>query len=64
MAHKVDHTDRNWFIIYSVAFIFGLVWAMVGDSNTKILFVTVTFGLFLYSGIKMELNALKAHKAH
>lgn len=61
---KQSQIDKNWFVIYSVMLVFGLVWTMVGESNMKIVFVTVAFGLFLYSGIKMELNALHAKKAH
>lgn len=61
---KQSQIDKNWFVIYSVMLVFGLVWAMIGDSNMKIVFVTAAFGLFLYSGIKMELNALHAKKAH
>ena len=64
MAMKKDQTDKNWFIIYSVMFVFGLVWALIGETDAKLPFVTLAFGLFLYSGVKMELNALHAKKAH
>ncbi|MBU0632807.1 hypothetical protein KKA17_09180 [bacterium] len=59
---KQSQIDKNWFIIFSVMLVFGIVWAMIGDSSAKIVFVTVAFGLFLYAGVKMELNAF--HAAH
>ena len=61
---KKSQSDKNWFIIFSVMFAFGLVWAIVGDEWTKVAFATLSFELFLYSGIKMELNALHSKKAH
>ncbi|WP_345991331.1 hypothetical protein [Sulfurimonas sp. HSL-1716] len=59
---KQSQIDKNWFIVFSVMFIFGIVWAMIGDSSAKIVFAALSFGLFLHSGIKMELNA--RHAAH
>ena len=61
---KKSQKDKNWFIIFSVMFVFGLIWAIVGDEWTKVLFVTISFALFIYSGITMELNALHSKKAH
>lgn len=61
---KSSHKDKNWFIIFSVIFVFGLVWAIVGDEWIKVAFATLSFALFIYSGIKMELNALHSKKAH
>ncbi len=60
---KQSQIDKNWFIIFSVMLVFGLVWAAVGESHIKIVFVTIAFGLFLYSGIKMEQNARNAAHA-
>lgn len=59
---KQSQIDKNWFVIFSVMLVFGLVWVAIGESYTKIVFVTIAFGLFLYSGIKMEQNAI--HAAH
>lgn len=61
---KSSHKDKNWFMIFSVMFVFGLVWAIVGDEWAKVAFATLSFALFIYSGIKMELNALHSKKAH
>lgn len=61
---KQNKNDKNWFIVASVTFAFGLIWALVGDEVSKIAYATVSFGFFLYTGIKMELNALHTQKAH
>ena len=62
--HNNNSNDKNLFVIASVMFIFGLVWAMIGDEATKALFATVSFGFFIYAGVKMELNTLHSKKAH
>jgi hypothetical protein len=55
-------SDRNWFIVFSVALIFGIVWTFVGDSVMKVVYTTLAFMFFIHSGITMELNA--HHAAH
>lgn len=64
MSTAQSQKDKNWFVIYSVMLLFGIVWAIIGETDAKLPFVTLAFGLFLYSGVKMELNALHAKKAH
>lgn len=54
-------TDRSWFIVFSITLIFGIVWTMVGDNISKIIFVTVAFALFLNAMIKMEMTFRKLH---
>lgn len=54
-------TDRSWFIVMSIALIFGIVWTIVGDSLTKVVFVTVAFAFFLNAMINMEMSARKLH---
>jgi len=49
--------DRNWFIIFSVAFVFGIVWTMLGDSAAKLIYTVIAFALFIHSGITMEIHA-------
>jgi len=49
--------ERSWFIVFSVAFIFGLIWTILGESDWKIVFVTVAFIFFVNAGIKMEMSA-------
>ncbi len=60
-AHVEDHgdyvTNRSWFIAYSVALFFGIVWAILGESDMKLVFITAAFILFLRSGIKTEMSA-------
>lgn len=63
MAHHKNN-DKNWFIVASVAFVFGIVWALVGDEPSKLFFAAASFAFFLYTGINMELNALHSHKSH
>ena len=54
--------DRNWFVIFSVALIFGIVWTMLGEGVGKLVFTVIAFALFIHSGITMELRA--HHAAH
>jgi hypothetical protein len=63
MKHH-ENNDKNWFIVASVAFIFGIVWALVGDEASKVFYAAGSFAFFLYTGISMELNAIASHKAH
>ncbi len=54
---KQFECDRAWFIGFSVALLFGLIWAAVGASDLRIVFVTVAFTLFLHAGVRMEMSA-------
>lgn len=54
--------DRNWFIIFSVALVFGIIWSAIGESGLKLVYITIAFALFIHSGVTMELNA--HHAAH
>jgi len=49
--------DRNWFVIFSVALVFGIVWSLLGDTPGKLLYTVIAFALFLHSGVTMELHA-------
>jgi len=49
--------DRNWFIIFSVAFAFGIVWTLLGDSAAKLAYTVIAFALFIHSGVTMEIHA-------
>jgi len=59
-------TDRSWFIVFSIALIFGFVWTIVGESNLKIVYITIAFIFFLNAMIKMEMTSRKinAQDAH
>lgn len=56
--------DRNWFIIFSVALVFGIIWTMLGDNAAKLVYTVIAFALFIHSGITMELNAHHAEHEH
>ena len=49
--------DRNWFVIFSVALVFGIVWMILGENTLKLIYITITFMLFIHSGVTMELHA-------
>jgi hypothetical protein len=67
-AHVEDHGDyienRSWFIGYSVALVFGIIWAILGESDMKLVFITVAFILFLRSGVKTEMSARALNPDH
>ena len=50
-------------VLSSVALAFCLVWALVGESDIKIIAVTIAFIYFLKSGIETEISA-RALEAH
>jgi hypothetical protein len=56
--------DRNWFVIFSVAFVFGIVWVLLGDNAFKLVYAVIAFALFIHSGITMELHAHHAEHDH
>ncbi|MBD3799928.1 MAG: hypothetical protein IE886_00495 [Campylobacterales bacterium] len=56
--------DRNWFIIFSVAFVFGIVWSIMGDTSGKLVYTVIAFALFIHSGITMELHTHHAEHDH
>ena len=56
--------DRNWFLGLSFAMIFAIVWAILGDSTVKMLFIAVTFVLFLRAGINFEMTSRALNDHH
>ena len=56
--------NRSWFIAFSVAFAFGIIWTLIGDNSMKLLFVSVAFLLFLRSGILTEMSAIELDSHH
>ena len=64
MAHSNElDTNKTHFAIAAVAFLFCLVWALVGESDIKIVAVGLSFMYFLKSGIETEMSA-RALEAH
>jgi hypothetical protein len=56
--------NRSWFVIFSAALVFGIVWTIIGENDMKIAFIAVAFALFLRSGILLEMSARKLHAGH
>jgi len=56
--------NRSWFIVFSVAFVFGIVWTIVGDSNMKIAFISIAFLFFLRYGVLTEASARELTPHH
>ena len=61
-----SQADKNWFVIYSIAFIFGIIWVFTGESDAKIVYIAIAFVMFLRAGITLEMNerARNSHGAH
>lgn len=58
MAHSNELVENKiHFVIGTVAFLFCLVWAVVGESDMKMVAVSISFMYFLKSGIDMEMSA-------
>ena len=57
-------TNRSWFIAFSVAMVFGIVWTILGESSMKVVFATVAFICFLRAGINLEMSARKLSGPH
>jgi len=56
--------DRNWFIIFSVALVFGIVWTILGENAGKLIYTVIVFAFFIHSGVTMEINAHHAEHDH
>ena len=55
--------NKTHFAMASVAFLFCLVWAIVGESDIKMVAVSLSFMYLLKSGIETEMSA-RALEAH
>jgi len=65
MTHNKELTDnRSKFIVSTVALVFCLVWALVGEADIKIIAVTLAFITFLKYGIATEVSSLSADDSH
>ena len=65
MTHNKELTDnRSKFIVSTVALVFCLVWALVGEADIKIIAVTLAFIAFLKYGIATEVSSLSADDSH
>lgn len=65
MTHNEDYTNNKMkFTISSVALAFCLVWALIGESDIKIIAVTIAFMYFLQYGIATEVSARQMDDSH
>ena len=65
MTHNEDYTNnKTKFAISGVALIFCLVWALVGESDIKIVAVSIAFMFFLQYGIATEMSAREMDGSH
>jgi hypothetical protein len=66
--HAENHgnfvVNRSCFIAAGVALLFGIVWAMIGESGAKLAFVAIAFACFLWSGVRTEMSARALHADH
>ncbi len=62
--HEELTTNKTKFAISAVALLFCLVWALVGESDLKIIAVTAAFSCFLKHGIETEESARALGGAH
>lgn len=57
-------SDRNWFVIFTVAFAFGIAWTVLGENAASLIYTTIAFMLFIHSGVTMELHLHHAEHDH
>lgn len=56
--------NKSKLVISSVALLFCLVWALIGEADIKIIAVTIAFICFLKAGIETEMSARAGHDSH
>ena len=64
MTNNEFTANKTKFAIASVALAFCLVWALIGESNIKIIAVAISFICFLKAGIETEMSARALHGGH
>ncbi len=65
MTHNEEFTNnQSKFIISAVALVFCIVWAIIGESDFKIIAVTIAFYAFLKYGVATEASYLASHASH
>ena len=53
--------SKTHFTISAVALCFCLIWAFIGESDIKIVAVTIAFIYFLKAGVDTEMSSIAAH---
>jgi len=64
MAHNEKYNNKERFSIAAVALIFCMVWALIGESDIKIVAVSIAFMLFLNYGVATEMSSLGDNSVH
>lgn len=65
MTHNEDFThNKTKFVISTVALGFCLIWALIGETDVKILAVSIAFMCFLKYGVATEISALAQDGSH
>jgi len=65
MIQNDDLTNnKTKFTLSAVALGFCLIWALIGETNIKILAVSIAFMCFLKYGIAAEMSALSQENSH
>ena len=65
MAHNEELVNNKIkFTLSAVAFIFCLIWALIGEADIKIVAVSVSFMCFLKYGIETEMSAISNDGSH
>ena len=47
------------FIVFGIVMLLSIVWTVLGESNLKIVFITLAFIGFLRAGVNLEMSARK-----
>jgi len=65
MTHNEELTkNKTKFAISSVALVFCLVWAIIGEADIKIIAVSIAFMFFLQHGIATEMSSIDSSGSH
>jgi len=65
MTHNEELTqNKTKFAISGVAFLFCLIWALIGEADIKIVAVSIAFMYFLKYGIEVEMSSIAANGSH
>lgn len=65
MTANQDYTNNKIkFTIAGVALVFCLVWALIGESDIKIIAVSIAFMCVLKHGIATEMSAREMDDSH
>ena len=64
MTHNEVTNNKSKFVVATVALLFCITWALVGEANIKIVAVAIAFICFLKAGIELEMSVREASAGH